>query len=111
MLNPVMLALIDLRLRQCFDDDKPFGGLHIVLLGEFPPIGRKLQKPALYHGAVLCSRNRRLPNCSYRAGANYFMKVRLISLKEQRRADHWFALFLKPLPDTLTKNPITRHFI
>ena len=41
MLNVVMLALIDLRLRQCFDSDKPFGGLHIILMGDmfqFPPI-------------------------------------------------------------------------
>ena len=34
MLNPVMLALIDLRLRQCFDAEKIFGGIHIVLLGD-----------------------------------------------------------------------------
>ena len=81
MLNPVMLALIDLRLRQCFDAEKVFGGIHIILLGDmfqFPPIGRKLNKPALYQAAVLCSRNRRLPHENYRAGANLFMKFRLL---------------------------------
>ena len=60
MLNPVMLALIDLRLRQCFDPEKHFGGLHIILMGDmfqFAPIGYKLKKPALYQAAVLCSRN------------------------------------------------------
>ena len=70
-----MLALIDLRLRQCFDFEKPFGGLHIILMGDmfqFLPIGRKLNKPALYQAAVLCSRNRKLPNKSYRTGANIF---------------------------------------
>ena len=69
MCNPVMFALIDLRLRQCFDSQKSFGGLHVILLGDmfqFPPIGRKLRKPALYQAAVLCSRNRKLPNMSYR---------------------------------------------
>ena len=46
MCNPVMFALIDLRLRQCFDPQKSFGGLHVILLGDmyqFPPIGRKLK--------------------------------------------------------------------
>ena len=78
---------------------------------QFPPIGRKLRKPSLYQAAVLCSRNRRLPNHSYRTGANLFMKFRLIRLQEQRRADGPFAKFLKPLRETLIKNPISRHFI
>ena len=67
MCNPVMFALIDLRLRQCFNSEKSFGGLHIILLGDmfqFSPIGRKLTKPALYQAAVLCSRNRKLPHWS-----------------------------------------------
>ena len=67
MCNPVMFALIDLRLRQCFNPQKPFGGLHVILLGDmyqFPPIGRKLKKPALYQAAVLYSRNRKLPTKS-----------------------------------------------
>ena len=57
MCSPVMFALIDLRLRQCFEPQKSFGGLHVILLGDmyqFPPIGRKLKKPALYESAVLC---------------------------------------------------------
>ena len=81
MLSPVMLAFIDLRLRQCFDSDKHFGGLHIILMGDmfqFAPIGFKLKKPALYQAAVLCSRNRKLPNIAYRNGANLFMKFRLL---------------------------------
>ena len=84
MLNPVMLGLIDLRLGQCFDSEKPFGGLQTILIGDmfqFPVIGRKFKKAALYHAAVLCSRNRKLPNKSYRVGANLFMKFRLLQLK------------------------------
>ena len=81
-----MLALIDLRLRQCFDSEKPFGGLHIILMGDmfqFSAIGRKFKKATLYQAAVLCSRNRKLPNKSYRDGANLFMKFRLLKLKGQ----------------------------
>ena len=107
MLNPVMLALIDLRLRQCFDPEKHFGGLHIILMGDmfqFAPIGYKLKKPALYQAAVLCSRNRRLPNVAYRNGANLFMKFRLVPLKGQERAEEAFDTFLKPLRDTSRKN-------
>ena len=114
MLNPVMLALIDLRLRQCFDSQKVFGGLHMILMGDmfqFPPIGRKLKKPALYQAAVLCSRNRKLPNVAYRTGANLFMMFRLLRLKGQERADEDFAKFLKPLRDVRRNNPISRTFI
>ena len=114
MLNVVMLALIDLRLRQCFDSEKLFGGIHIILMGDmfqFPPIGRKLNKPALYQAAVLCSRNRKLPNNSYRTGANLFMKFRLLPLKEQKRADADFARFLKPLRDTSREHPVTRDWV
>ena len=114
MLSPVMLALIDLRLRQCFDSEKPFGGLNIILMGDmfqFPAIGRKFKKAALYQAAVLCSRNRKLPNKSYRDGANLFMKFRLLKLKGQERADKDFAKFLKPLRDTCRKKPITRNWV
>ena len=114
MCNPVMFALIDLRLRQCFDPQKPFGGLHVILMGDmyqFPPIGRKLNKPALYQAAVLCSRNRKLPNMSYRTGANLFMKFRLLKLKGQERADKDFDDFLKPLRDISRKRPISRSWL
>ena len=73
MVSPVMLALIDLRLRQYFDSEKHFGGLHIILMGDmyqFPAIGFKLKKLSLYHAAVLCSRNSKLPKTSYQNGAN-----------------------------------------
>ena len=114
MLNPVMLALIDLRLRQCFDSEKDFGGISIILVGDmfqFPPIGHKLSKPSLYQAAVLCSRNRRLPNVAYRTGANLFMKFKLITLNEQRRADKKFAQFLNPLRDTSSQQSITQEWI
>ena len=48
LLNSVMLALIDLRLRQCFDPEKHFGGLHVILMGDvfqFAHIGYKLKNP------------------------------------------------------------------
>ena len=75
---------------------------------QFPPIGFKLKKPALYQAAVLCSRNKKLPNTSYRTGANLFMKFRLVRLKGQERADKAFERFLKPLRDTSRKWPIIR---
>ena len=114
MLSPVRLAFIDLRLRRCFNSKKQFGGLHIILMGDmflFAPIGFKLKKPALYQAAVLCSRNRKLPNIAYRNGANLFMKFRLLRLKGQERADKDFQSFLKPLRDIYRKWPITRSWV
>ena len=35
MCTPVTLARIDNRLRDCFDAEKPFGGLNVILLGDF----------------------------------------------------------------------------
>ena len=35
MLAQVLLAWIDIRLRALFDGDKPFGGIHVILLGDF----------------------------------------------------------------------------
>jgi hypothetical protein len=35
MLAQVLLAWIDIRLRTLFDSDKPFGDIHVILLGDF----------------------------------------------------------------------------
>ena len=79
--EPCNVALIDPRQRQCLESEKPFGGLHIILIGDrfqFPAIGRKFKKVVFYQAVVVCSRNRKLPNKGYRDGANLFMKFRLL---------------------------------
>ena len=83
----------------------------MVDMFQFALIGFKLKKPALYQAAVLCSRNRKLPNIAYRNGANLFMKFRLLRLKGQERADKDFQSFLKPLRDISRKWPITRSWV
>ena len=79
-----MLAFIDLRLRQCFDSEKHFGGLHVIIMGDmfqFPPIGFVLKKPALYQAAAFYLRRRKLLNNKYLPRANLSMKFRLLLLK------------------------------
>ena len=113
MLTPVTLARIELRLRQCFHPDLPFGGKHILLLGDmwqFPPVSG-LAKPALYQAAVIVATNKRVPNEAYRAGANLFTQFKLFVLKDQQRMDKDYAKYLKPLSDMKKDYPITDEWL
>ena len=74
MMTPVTLARIDLHLRLSLESDLSFGGLHLLLIGDFfqfPPVSRGLSKPSLYQAAVLCARRLRLPNEAYRTGLEH----------------------------------------
>ena len=113
MLTPVTLARIDLRLRHCFDPDLPFGGKHILLLGDmwqFPPVS-DLSKPALYQSAVVVATNKKFPNEAYRAGANLFTKFKLFVLKDQHRMSKEYAEFLDPLSNMKKDYPITEEWL
>ena len=113
MLTPVTLARIDLRLRHCFNPDLPFGGKHILLLGDmwqFPPVSG-LAKPALYQSAVVVATNKRVPNEAYRAGANLFTQFKLFVLKDQHRMDKDYAKHLAPLSDMKKDYPITDEWL
>lgn len=85
MVTPVTLRRTDARLRQCLNPDKPFGGIHVILVGDmwqFEPVSKGLRKPALYQGMVLMARNRRLPpGDAYRTGVNIFSNFSLFVLK------------------------------
>ena len=35
MTTPVTIARIDNRLRQCFNSEKAFGGIHVIFIGDF----------------------------------------------------------------------------
>ena len=113
MMTPVTLARIELRMRQSLDPNLPFGGKHILLLGDmwqFPPVS-DLFKPALYQSAVVVATNKRVPNEAYRAGANLFTQFRLFVLNDQQRMHEEYADFLKPLSDMTVTYPITEEWL
>ena len=113
MITPVTLARIELRMRQSLDPSLPFGGKHILLLGDmwqFPPVS-DLSKPALYQSAVVVATNKRVPNEAYRAGANLFTQFRLFVLNDQQRMHEDYADFLKPLSDMTVQYPITKEWL
>ena len=114
MMTPVTLARIDLHLRLSLESDLPFGGLHLLLIGDFyqfPPVSRGLAKPALYQAAVLSARGLRLPNEAYRTGAHLFTKFKLLILDEQIRADEKYDGWLSALRDTKVEYPITHDWL
>ena len=113
MMTPITLARIELRMRQSLDPNLPFGGKHILLLGDmwqFPPVS-DLSKPALYQSAVVVATNKRVPNEAYRAGANLFTQFRLFVLNDQQRMHEDYADFLKPLSDMTVEYPITEEWL
>ena len=113
MLTPVTLSRIELRMRQSLDTSLPFGGKHILLLGDmwqFPPVS-DLSRPALYQSAVVVATNKRIPNEAYRAGANLFTQFRLFVLNDQQRMNEEYADFLKPLSDMTVQYPITEEWL
>ena len=112
-MTPVTLVRIDLHLRLSLESDLHFGGLHLLLPGDFfqfPPVSG-LAKPALYQAAVLCARGLRLPNDAYRTGAHLFTKFTLLILEEQVRANPQFDKWLSALRDTKVEYPITNDWI
>ena len=114
MMTPVTLARIDLHLRLALESDLPFGGLHVLLIGDFfqfPPVSRARAKPALYQAAVLFARGLRLPNDAYRTGAHLFTKFKLLILDEQIRADENYDGWLSALRDTKVEYPITDDWL
>ena len=117
MCTPVTLSRIENRLRECFDSEKPFGGLHVILLGDFwqfEPVSRMLKKPALYQGLVLQARKRRLEkNRAYSVGLNIFSTFKVYKLSGQQRVkdDPDFYKFLSVLRDVKKKTPITTSWV
>ena len=115
MITPVTLARTDARLRQCLNPNKPFGGLHVILVGDmwqFEPVSKGLKKPALYQGMVLMARNRRLPpGDAYRTGVNIFSEFRLFLLGGQERAESKFKDFLETLRQLDKKRPIDESWV
>ena len=114
MMTPVTLARIDLHLRLSLESDLPFGGIHLLLIGDFfqfPQVAPGLAKPSLYQAAVLCARGLRLPNDAYRTGAHLFTKFKLLILDEQIRADEKYDGWLSSLRDTNVEYPITDDWL
>ena len=89
ILTPIRLVSIDLRLRQCFNADGPFGSKHILLCGDmrqFTPVS-SLAKPVINISAVVVSANMRIPNALHRAGVNLFTHFRLFVLNNHQRCE------------------------
>ena len=116
MYTPVTMARIDRRLRDCLNSDQPFGGLHVILLGEFwqfEPVSF-LSNPALYQGLVLQARGRRIENNDgYVVGVNLFSQFKVFWLEGQQRYkdDADFLKQLRALEKTNRKYPIDSQLV
>jgi hypothetical protein len=105
MANGITLSHIDSRLRQIFDNDSPFGGLAIILMGDFfqlPPVGGK----PLFHYAVneIKEKDSGTP---LHVGSKLFNDFEMISLTNQYRSedpDH--TALIQKLRDTTLQNPV-----
>ena len=55
MLNATFLSLISERLQELFNNNSPFGGINVILIGDFlqlPPVGKWLIEEAMVHHSL-----------------------------------------------------------
>ena len=93
LVSPKMLAALNERLRKVYDSDKNFGGLHIIVLGDFYQLKVVSELP-LYSGSVNQSSSRVVTLSSILeardddiAGVELFAGLRRLNLTTQHRSE------------------------
>ena len=88
MVTSEMLVEIDTKLRAAKNNDKPFGGVHVLLVGDFyqfPPVNHAKDNPPLYTGLVnLATKTGHMSKTAIQ-GASLFKLFKLMQLKTQNR--------------------------
>ena len=109
MVSTVMLAKISERLCQIKGNREPFGGLDVLLVGDFMQL-RPVAGTPLYADAVDPG-NKGKPTSFKVAGATLFSAFQLQVLKEQVRAadDQEHSEILESLRDATSKWPVTAN--
>jgi len=98
------------RLQQIFKNDKPFGGLPVIIVGDmfqFPPIHKKSMIETISED------NKKRLNVNEIAGTNLFNKFKIYQLKENHRAkkDPRLAKQIKNMRNRTTMQPINDDII
>jgi hypothetical protein len=117
LVTPVLFSMLNKRLKQIFENNLPFGGLSVILLGDFQqldPIGCKSMSDAVIEHLVHNRRSNMYTIGSPREdGINLFISFVLVMLTQQQRAieDVNHTLLLEQLRGVSTQCPITDDII
>jgi hypothetical protein len=119
MVGSLMLGMVDVRLRDIMGVDKPFGGLGVILMGDFwqlPCVGDM----SLPSAALRCRSSNFAPQDALKniaslpsTGAELFQQFRMFKFSKQMRvdqADQEHATMVSSFQST-TANPLTRQFL
>lgn len=112
-MGPELLGQVEKRLRDMMDNDHPFGGLSVLLMGDFfqlPPVipGETLYSAVLKQQVQHLNLDpRNVFNGPRTTGAKLFSSFQLVELKEQMRAanDTAHMLMLNQLRSPLPNQP------
>lgn len=116
MVTPILLARIDSVLRQLKKSTQDFGGLHIVLVGDFlqlPPIawGDPIKK-TLFDNAVRLSTQRQMKSPGIIQGTQLFQKfIKFDLFNIERCKDEQHKQLMKDLRNFDKTNPITPEML
>ena len=110
MLSPSLLALIEFKLRQSLNPNRPFGGKHVILVGDmvqFKPVGRKY---GLYEAILRYTKGQYLSrNC--KTGAQLFAQFTMVKLEGQARASEAYYKWISALRDLKKMHPVTDDWL
>jgi hypothetical protein len=117
LLTSIMISMIDKRLKEIFDSSEIFGGIAVILLGDFqqldPVKGKSLPSSIVEHLVQHAHAYRYVIGTPREDGINLFIQFQLILLTEQMRAstdiDH--TSMNDQLRDTSIEKPVTQDIV
>ena len=113
MLTATALSTIDAYLKQAFKSTELFGGLHVLLVGDFFQFPPTSHSPSLYNTAVKLALGRKLTYACITQGGKIFTKFKRFVLKDQNRckSDSQHKKLIKQMRNLKKQFPITKKMI
>jgi hypothetical protein len=117
LVTPILLSMIDKRLKEILDSSATWGGVSMIFLGDFqqlnPVSGVALTKAVVDHLVYDRDPDKYIIGTPHEEGINLFVNAQIIVLTEQMRAssDTQHTTMLEQLQNTDITRPVTLQLV